>query len=150
MVQNGDNTWTQARPTGFQFRYDTGGMLKYMANPAGKRTSVVRSGNLISYLVSPFNRRTSYAYDGSNNLHRVTDAAGRVTSFTGPPPSLSRRSRFMGSGETSSAGVARGVFGRSAESSLRRDKPGGGVIVPSEPWDIGAMPQKMAAVCAKN
>ena len=57
-----------------------------------------------------------------------------------PPPSLSRRSPFMGSGETSSAGVAREVFGRSAESSLRRDKPNGGVIVPSEPWDIGAMP----------
>jgi hypothetical protein len=38
----------------------------------------------------------------------------------------------MGSGKTSSAGVARGVFGRSAESSLRRDKPDGGVIVPSD------------------
>ena len=75
LTQHADNTWAETRPDQFQNRYDTGGLLKTMANPAGSRWSLTRTGNLITSILNPFGQKTSYSYDGSNNIRRITDAA---------------------------------------------------------------------------
>src|SRR5437773_599336 len=38
LTLNGDNTWTETRPGQFQFRYDTGGLVKTLVNPVGSRS----------------------------------------------------------------------------------------------------------------
>jgi YD repeat-containing protein len=83
LVQNGDGTWTQTQPDGFQVAYDTNGRPSRLADSAGDRwTMGYDGGGRVLNLTDPYNRRTSYAYDGSNNLKRVQDAGGRISSFT--------------------------------------------------------------------
>jgi YD repeat-containing protein len=61
LVKNGDGTWTETQPDGFQLVYDSTGKLSRMVNPAGARFS--------------------HSYDGSGKLTNITDPAGGRTTF---------------------------------------------------------------------
>jgi YD repeat-containing protein len=76
--------WTEKQTDGTAFRYDTSGKLVYLQNPAGARWTLaynISATRLLS-IRDPFSRRTTYAYDASNNLRRIQDSGGRITSFT--------------------------------------------------------------------
>src|SRR5205085_1772959 len=62
-------------------QFDSSGTLNTLVSANGGRWTVVRNGGLVSAIVNPLNRRVSYSWDGNNNLRRIQDAAGRITSF---------------------------------------------------------------------
>ncbi len=82
LKKNGDGTWTETAPSGFAYRYDTNGDLAKLVHPAGDVWTILRDADRLSALVGPDSSRTTYAYNGSNMLKRITDPAGRITSFT--------------------------------------------------------------------
>src|SRR5262249_19332895 len=76
--------WTETQPDGTTFNYDTGGHLRTIRNNAGVRWTLTwNSGvTLVQHIDGPFGRRTTFAYDGSNNIRRIQDPSGRITSLT--------------------------------------------------------------------
>jgi YD repeat-containing protein len=83
---NGSSTsgWTETQPDGTTFNYDTSGFLRTIRNNAGVRWTLTwNSGfTLVEHIDGPLGRRTSFAYDGSNNIRRIQDPSGRITSLT--------------------------------------------------------------------
>ena len=66
LVQNGDNTWTETQPDGFQLRYDTTGKLYRLQSVAGSRWTISRDGGgKVTRIVDPTTARTTFVYDGS-------------------------------------------------------------------------------------
>ena len=77
------NGWTEQQPDGTAYRYNTSGVLQYVANPAGGRWTVSYTGvNRIKAIVDPFAGRTTLSYTATQFLKRVQDSAGRITTFS--------------------------------------------------------------------
>jgi len=84
LVKNGDGTWTQTQPDGFQLHFDTTGKVNRMADGSGNRwTYTYDNANRLTRILTPLNRRTTFTYAGAVNvlLQSIQDAAGRTTSF---------------------------------------------------------------------
>ncbi|MFO0811626.1 MAG: hypothetical protein U0796_00295 [Gemmatales bacterium] len=65
-VQESGSGWNEVTDTGTKYRYDSSGLLKYVANGSDTRWTVTRDGGgRINFITDPFLRRTSFAYDGS-------------------------------------------------------------------------------------
>lgn len=60
LVQNGDGIFTETQPDGFQYRYNSSGILTRMQSPAASRWTVVRSTGYPRALTGPSSRRTTF------------------------------------------------------------------------------------------
>src|SRR5262249_42485761 len=84
--ESGTTGWTQTQPDGAGFKYDSGGVLRTVRNPAGARMTLNYVSGKVSSVTAPSGRRVTFIRDvAGGNLRAFRDPAGRRTSLTSFP-----------------------------------------------------------------
>ena len=80
LTLNSDDTYTENCGDGYVFDYDTSGLLTRITNPSGNIWTLIL-GSPVRYIIDPASRRTTFNYD-SGNIRRMQDSFGRITTLT--------------------------------------------------------------------
>jgi RHS repeat-associated protein len=102
LVQNADGSYTETQVDGLALHYATSGSpiaLRYIKNRAGAIWTISNDGQgRLSSILDPVLARTTFAYAGSY-VRSITDAAGRVTTFTNVGGLLTKRTQPDGTAD---------------------------------------------------
>ena len=79
LVKNGDGSFTETTPQGFEYRYSgVSGLLARATDPQGNvSTYAYDSGNHLQTILAPTGQITTFAHNAGGQITSVTDAAGR-------------------------------------------------------------------------
>ena len=75
--------WTETRPDGFCYEYDSAGDVAKLQNTAGAIWTLSYTGSppRLASVLDPAGGRLTYAYDANHQLETITDPGGRVTQW---------------------------------------------------------------------